>query len=76
MATESTPFMAGDFVYGAAAQSATYDVESSSSKSLDVKVEQVPPLSEDHVQRTGILSWFTRGSNQADPDRIATQPSV
>lgn len=76
MATESSPLMAGDFVYRAATQSIAYDAESSSGKSLDHKVEYVPPLSEDGVQRTGVLSWFKRNKDQADPDNIATQPSM
>ena len=77
MATESTPLMANDFVQDSVVHTVAYDPESDTDKkSLDDKLEDVPPLSRDPVQRTGILSLFQRKKDKTDPNNIATQPSV
>ncbi|TIC55804.1 MFS general substrate transporter [Wallemia mellicola] len=77
MATESTPLMANDFVQDSMVHTVAYDPESDTDKkSLDDKLEDVPPLSRDPVQRTGILSLFQRKKDKTDPNNIATQPSV
>lgn len=69
--------MANNLIQDSVTHSVTYDPESDTEKkSLDDKIEDIPPLSKDHVQRSGVLSLFQRKKYKTDPNSIATQPSV